>query len=106
MGVWGWEQQELISALGRRLIIDSGDPRSIFFLRQRIDIAIQRGNALFVLAHGFCFICTPPPLVIYTLSPAKFKFVFCLTFIFPCLHVFCYPGRECLKMLGFTNPKL
>jgi len=48
MGVWGLGATKLVSALGRRLAIDSGDPRSNFFLRERIDIAIQRGNALSV----------------------------------------------------------
>jgi len=45
MGVWGLGATDLVSALGRRLAADSGDPRSAFFLKQRIDIAIQRGNA-------------------------------------------------------------
>jgi len=44
-GVWGLGATQLVLALGRRLAIDSGDPRrSTFFLRQRIDITIQRGN--------------------------------------------------------------
>jgi hypothetical protein len=48
MGVWGEGASELLTALGRRLAEVTGEPRSAFFLRQRIDIAVQRGNALAV----------------------------------------------------------
>jgi len=34
MGVWGLGATDLVSALGRRLAADSGDPRSAFFLKQ------------------------------------------------------------------------
>jgi len=40
-----WEPQELVSELGGRLAALTGDSRSLAFLRQRIGIAIQRGNA-------------------------------------------------------------
>jgi len=49
MDVWGLGAADLVSTLGRRLAVDSGEPRSAFFLKQRIDIAIHRGNALSVL---------------------------------------------------------
>jgi len=51
MGVWevGAAAAKLVSALGRRCAVDSRDPRSTFVLRQPIDIAIRRGNALSVL---------------------------------------------------------
>ncbi len=45
MGAWGKEAQGLVSELGGRLATLTGDPRSLAFLRQRIGIAIQRGNA-------------------------------------------------------------
>ena len=49
LGVWGPGAMELIMALGRRLIESTRDTRSTFFLRQRIDMAVQRGNAISVL---------------------------------------------------------
>ena len=45
MGAWGKDAQGLVSELGGRLATLTGDPRSLAFLRQRIGIAIQRGNA-------------------------------------------------------------
>jgi len=46
--VWGPGAIELINALSGRLQEASRDQRSQFFLRQRIDIAVKRGNALSV----------------------------------------------------------
>jgi len=44
-----WGTIELVNALSRRLLEASRDPQSQFFLlRQRIDIAVQKGNALSV----------------------------------------------------------
>jgi len=48
MGAWGPEATDLIEALGWRLFEATQGQRSTFFLRQRVDIAIQRGNALSV----------------------------------------------------------
>ena len=48
LGPYGHGASEIIGSLGRRLVESSMDPRSGFFLRQRIDFAIQRGNALSV----------------------------------------------------------
>jgi hypothetical protein len=45
MGSWGKDARELVSELGGRLATLSGDSRSSAFLRQRLSIAIQRGNA-------------------------------------------------------------
>ena len=45
LGAWGREAHELVSGLGGRLAALTGDSRSLAFLRQRIGIAIQRGNA-------------------------------------------------------------
>ena len=47
-GGWGEGALDLTADLGRRLSIVTGDKRSTSFLRQRLDIAIQRGNSLAV----------------------------------------------------------
>src|SRR5271163_2285748 len=44
-GSWGPEATAFISDLGRRVASISGETRSLMFLRQRIDIALQRGNS-------------------------------------------------------------
>jgi len=54
LGVWGSGATDLVTtnlvtALDRRTAVDSGDPQSTFILRQRVDIAIQKGNALSML---------------------------------------------------------
>jgi len=41
MGVWKLGTTDLVSALGRRLAADSGDPIFAFFLKQRIDNAMH-----------------------------------------------------------------
>jgi len=48
LGVWGPGAIELVNALGHRLLQATRDPRSQFFWRRRIDIPVQRGNALSV----------------------------------------------------------
>ena len=48
-GVWEVQAAEFLRDVGRRLSMASGDSRSGFFFRQRVDVAIQRGNALSVL---------------------------------------------------------
>jgi hypothetical protein len=53
-GVWGSEGLELVHELGRRLALTNQEPRSTTFLRQRISLAIQRGNA-------YCVLATLPP---------------------------------------------
>jgi hypothetical protein len=45
LGVWTKDAQSLIAELGGRLCTLSDDMRSTAFLRQRLDLAIQRGNA-------------------------------------------------------------
>ena len=47
-GAWGPEALAFSSEVGARLAVGTGESRSTSFLRQRIDIAIQRGNALAV----------------------------------------------------------
>jgi hypothetical protein len=46
LGAWGSGAMEFLGELGRRMRIVTGDPRSSAFLRQRIGIAVQRGNAV------------------------------------------------------------
>ena len=48
-GAWGPEAISFITELGRRIAAVTGEPRSTAFLRQRIDVALQRGNAASVL---------------------------------------------------------
>jgi len=48
-GVWGVQALELVSEIGRRLTSTTHGPRSITFLRQRISMAVMRGNAQCVL---------------------------------------------------------
>lgn len=63
MGAWGQQALALTSQIGARLAVTSGDPRSTSFLRQRLDIAIQRGNAAAVrgtFAHSSVASCPPP----------------------------------------------
>ena len=49
LGSWGPEASVLVSEIGRRLEMTQGEPRATSFLRQRISIAMQRGNAVSVL---------------------------------------------------------
>jgi len=44
-GVWGQHAMELVSEIGRRLNEVSHEPRSTSFLRHRLAVAVQRGNA-------------------------------------------------------------
>ena len=45
LGPWGVEASELITQIGSRLARHTGDPRATPFLRQRIGLTAQRGNA-------------------------------------------------------------
>ena len=44
-GVWGEQALSLVKENGRRIFEVTHDPRSTAFLRQRISVAVQRGNA-------------------------------------------------------------
>ena len=46
LGPWGPEAAAFVSEVGRRLSSATGDPRSTSFLRQKMSIAVQRGNAM------------------------------------------------------------
>ena len=45
MGQWGDTTLKFVDLLGSRLAQVSGEPRSASYLRQRLSVAIQRGNA-------------------------------------------------------------
>jgi len=50
---------EFVTELGRRLTLVSGDGRETFYLRQRLSIAIQRGNAIACLGSLLDNLLTP-----------------------------------------------
>ena len=49
LGAWGPEGWSFSGDLGRRISQVTGDPRATAFLRQRLSLAVQRGNAASVL---------------------------------------------------------
>jgi len=44
-GVWGEKTMNLVKELGRRMAEVNKEPRPTMFLRQRLSVAVQRGNA-------------------------------------------------------------
>ena len=50
LGTWGERGLAFINELGKRIATVSGDNRSTAFLKQRISLDVQRGNAAAV--HG------------------------------------------------------
>ena len=46
LGAWGEQVKIFVAQLGRRITEVTGDARKTDFLRQRLAVAIQRGNAL------------------------------------------------------------
>ena len=48
LGSWGPGATALVKNIGRRIAPITGEPRSTFFFRQRLDVAVQRGNAVAV----------------------------------------------------------
>ena len=46
LGSWGEQAQRFVADLGKRIAAVTGDNRETMYLRQRLSIAIQRGNAL------------------------------------------------------------
>ena len=51
-GVYGKDTEKFVTELGRRLKRTTGDPREAMWLRQRLSVAIVRGNAASILATG------------------------------------------------------
>ena len=46
LGAWGVQCQRFVSELGRLITLITGDTRETSYLRQRLSIAVQRGNAI------------------------------------------------------------
>ena len=44
-GAWGQEGHKFVKEIGKKLKEVTGEPRSTFYLTQRISVAIQRGNS-------------------------------------------------------------
>ena len=49
LGTWGSAGLSFVNELGRRISAVSGDARATDFLKQRLSLAVQRGNAASVL---------------------------------------------------------
>jgi hypothetical protein len=49
LGTWGVRGLSFINEVGRRVAAVTGDSRSTAFLKQRMSLAVQRGNAAAVL---------------------------------------------------------
>ena len=49
LGVWGQSALDITAEIGRRVMQRTGEVRSLAFLRQRLGIAVQRGNAASVI---------------------------------------------------------
>jgi len=49
LGVWGDETTSFVETLGNTINIITGEPRSKLYLKQRISLAIQRGNAACIM---------------------------------------------------------
>jgi len=49
LGAWGREAALSVGEIWRRQGVAMGDPRAGMFLRQRISVAVQRGNAISVM---------------------------------------------------------
>ena len=52
LGAWGVEAAAFVAELGRRMMAATGDPRETLCLRQRLSVAIQRGNAIACRGHN------------------------------------------------------
>ena len=55
LGSYGESADAFIRELGRRIAVITGEKRATDFLRQRISVAIQRGNAACILATADAF---------------------------------------------------
>jgi hypothetical protein len=49
LGTWGAAGLSFINEVGRKIASVSGDMRAASFLRQRLSLAVQRGNAASIL---------------------------------------------------------
>ena len=57
LGTWGSAALSFVNELGRRISVVTGDQRATSFLKQRLAMAVQRGNASAVL--GTLAQCSP-----------------------------------------------
>ena len=48
-GTWGEDATITLSDIGKKIQHNTGDPRALEFLRQKISVELQRGNAASVL---------------------------------------------------------
>ena len=60
-GVFGASSLRFVAELGKRMSQSTGDRREAYWLRQRLSIAVVRGNAAAVLASGGQLIDASPP---------------------------------------------
>ena len=51
-GAYGKSSAKFVSEIGRRIVGKTGDKRETAWLRQRLSIAVMRGNAASVIATG------------------------------------------------------
>ena len=49
LGAWDPSALAICAEIGGRIVARTGDPRATSFLMQRMDIAVQRGNAAAVI---------------------------------------------------------
>jgi hypothetical protein len=49
LGAWGPSALAICAEIGGRIAVRTGDPRATSYLRQRMDIAVQKGNAAAVV---------------------------------------------------------
>jgi len=62
MGVWGPGASDLIRDLGGRFAVQLGDPQAATHFKQKLDVAVLRGNAISVMGNqdGIFSPKTPP----------------------------------------------
>ena len=94
-GSWGSESHKLVKEIGKKVMEETGEKRSSFYLFQNISIAIQRGNASCVLGtipHSegldeiFEFVTTPSQEE----DPQwmKMNIIMIIIFVYICVLVF------------------
>ena len=50
--MWGEDALKLVKEIGKRIVARGGDKRAASFIRQRIAVEVQRGNAR-MISGGF-----------------------------------------------------
>ena len=51
-GVYGKSSGKFVAEIGRRIMAKTGEKREVSWLRQRLSIALVRGNAISILSTG------------------------------------------------------